>query len=435
MRKFIIFIVALVCFSPHSYAKTFIVDETSDFVEIQNDYATAEKKAYENVLEKIAEHFDIATEFIQKNEDDAYHSSIAVKVTATVQKILEKNYIYKDNAVACHIKAEVDEEKLKQALDKAKVTAQKELYHEMANQNEREKDAYKAQSVNPTSIQDKDYINLMKQAKQAFLQKRYSHCIQFAQQAENASLYAGDTRMHTTAMAYLALANAKIGNFYESMAIADRVLKVDPYSVYALHAQQLSNISLDNAVSAQEYSLRALQQFVGKDKSKFPLVTIEEIYFNACRSYIVGGNYEEAIKLATATPFYTGNKERDLNIQSITSWLSQKKTDGTINDKSFIFYFTKLHYNLNDENIRKRIRLQQFDSFYNQSLVHLFQGLCDKSVDGALKHYRIAYAITKQYPEEYEYQVISKDILQLLNNQYVKQYPNCIRFVTGEEKL
>ena len=65
----------------------------------------------------------------------------------------------------------------------------------------------------------------------------------------------------------------------------------------------------------------------------------------------------------------------------------------------------------------------------------MFQGLCDKSADGALKHYRIAYAITKQYPEEYEYKKIADNILQLLKNQYVKQYPNCIKFVTGEEKL
>ena len=429
MRRFVIFLVMLMCFSPQALARTHVVEETSEFVEVEGDYARAEQLAYEEVLEKIAEHSQVYIEFLQKNRDEGFGESVAIKTMASVQRILEKNYIYQGSQVACHIRAEIDDGKLLKALDKAKVTAEKELYHEEANMNGRERDAYKAQSVNPVSLRDTDYENLLKQAKQAFLQRQYSRCIQYAQQAENASMYARNQKFQALSLGYLALANAKIGNFYEAIGFADNALSLDKDSIYAQYAKQISNTYLGNYYLAQESSFNLLHDLF-MAKSPHPLVSVDEAYFYTCLSYYLDGDYE--------------------NLQNVLNLRAFPMHDETLSSQNhYVFYLCDLadkgcqldsdHFiknyflaNIGNALSKTEIRLATFNTFKNKALVYASKGCNETSAKNALQHFKMAYAITKQYPEEYEYNLIAKEILHVLEKKYVKQYPDCIQFVTGE---
>ena len=429
MRRFVIFLVMLMCLSPQALARTHVVEETSEFVEVEGDYARAEQLAYEEVLEKIAEHSQVYIEFLQKNRDEGFGESVAIKTMASVQWILEKNYIYQGSQVACHIRAEIDDGKLLKALDKAKVTAEKELYHEEANMNGRERDAYKAQSVNPVSLRDTDYENLLKQAKQAFLQRQYSRCIQYAQQAENASMYARNQKFQALSLGYLALANAKIGNFYEAIGFSDTALSLDKYSVYALFAKQIANMYLGNQPVAHECSWKLLDLMFPLIKV-YPLVSVDEIYFKHCLSYYLEKDFQNTYNAVSCTPFNTSNEWINIHIQDVSWWCSKSKAAKVLDADEFIKDYFMVE--LKGEKYRRKLQIDSYRSFYNQALVYLEKGRYENSDDKALEQFKIAYSITKQYPEEYEYKLIAKEILDILKSRYVRKYPRCINFVTGD---
>ena len=437
MKKLLLILVAMIYFTSHSYAKVYTLEAQSDPIEIESTTEKAEKDAFTNAQQKIAERVGVVIESFEKSKDLAYDKGFVIMTTASVQKILDKRFIYQNNTVTCYIKAEVDDEQLEKALDKAKVTAEKEYYHEMSNINEKEKDIYKAQSVNPTSSKDTDYINLLKQAKQSFLQKKYSYCIQYAQQAANCTTNLSDKYYHTTALAYLALANAKIGNFIEANNFADRTLAFNPQNFYALHAKQLNFLYQGNPYLSADYGIQILNCWNGQNV-KYPLAGMQEVHFYIVKAYTDAKDFNRANSASIFDNFSVNDREKNISISVAMNQLKQAKLKNQLDNYFTILYFRMCYFanqGQKDIDTCRRLRNQGFPSFYNQALVYYCQAVSSENDKQTLERFQMAYGIAKQYPEEYEYKLLCTNILNTLKSQYVSKYPDCIKYVTGGTSL
>jgi len=267
MKTFIFFLLLLLPIQAE--AKTYTISVNSDVITSDN-VENAKSQAYDNAKVKASEQVGVYVEATTKVKNLAFDEDLIVSTTASVQKILKKDFsvFTQDNLynVICHITVEFDDETLEKALDKAKVTAEKEYYKEMNTMNENAAERYKEQSINPTSYTDTELQNLYKQAKVAYNQENYSFAIQYLNQIINVQ----DTSSKFSVACYelLCTSYAYTGKADEAMRLAYHLLTISPKNYYAYYTM-LVCASYD-----AKYTKDAINiiQYIGKGDSAYKTV-------------------------------------------------------------------------------------------------------------------------------------------------------------------
>lgn len=475
MKRFIIFIICLVCFSPHTYAKIHTVEADSQPISTEqaenyqqknpsNDmlYDVQEKLAYKNAQQAVSEKLGIVVESLSKTKNMAYDTEIIITTTASVQRVLEKNFRITGEGLVCHLKVEVDDAILMKALDKAKEVAQKEYYHALSNINEQEAEEYKKQSINPTSIKDSDVENLYKLATQAYNQELYGNCVQYCQQillytnGETSQMHSKQV-IHLRALEYLSLSYAHMNKTNEAIATANELLITNPKDICALYAKQMAyyyskqhDLSIATGYEIFQNSASELSNDVrkfGLRNEYMPQYTYKNMFQSLnilAMALADSGRFEEGIFL---TDFETNQcfSISSNNILAGIYWFKHSAMNEGIYYKNsvmpnyYVLYMLSLEA---DDKYYKEIhnkinKLDILTKTNNKALSYYLKGLnYHVSFQDTENYFKEAYLLALQHPADIIYIDIRKRIVQQILNYRKKRKDifNDLSYMTDDDK-
>ncbi len=450
MKRFIIALLCVVCFSPHVMAKTHTIEVTSEPISVEyakernslNEviYDVQEKLAYKNAQMKVSEQLGIVVESLTKTRDMAYDTEVIIATTASIQQVLKKEFSTTNEGLTCHLIVNVDDDMLLKALDKAKEVAQKEYYRELSNINEQEAEEYKKQSINPTSLKDDDISNLYKLAVQAYRQEQYGTCVQYCQQM---LLHSSDDMsqerkvLSLRAREYLCLSYAHMNNA-DTIGVANELLSINSTDFYGLYAKEIAYYYSNQYDLAIATGYEILNNFASKYKpvpwksgfrgERAPQYTLENVYPSVnilVMALADAGRYTEAYIL-TYFPARTDN-------YAVYNFKHVAMNENSYYDNvTALNYYTYYKQSLDDatskekyQEIHKKISTFNLERTNNKAFSYYLKG-CNYfvSFEDTEKYFKKAYLIAIQHPADIVYIDIRKRIInQIL--KYKKSNKDC----------
>ena len=275
-RIFILLFILLLPISAE--AKTHTITVNSDIVS-NEDVEIAKTQAYENAKIKASEQVGVYIEATTKVKNLAFDDELVVSTTASIQKILKKDFtVFTENNVynvICKLIVEFDDETLEKALDKSKAIAEKEFYKEMNSINEKSANVYKEQSINPTSFNDTDIQNLYKQAKVEYNSENYSLAIQYLNQILNVQTTQSDLTISTYEL--LCTSYAYIGEHQKAVSMAQHLLTISPHNYYGNYTIILCSTYTDNYKYEALNAIKDIGKHSGAHQTIRPFMRVNTI--------------------------------------------------------------------------------------------------------------------------------------------------------------